>query len=148
MGMFKSFLEEEGVDYFVLEVPSNLVPELASINEGRWVQSGKKDWMVRVDAENPSIKQQRHVHTARAKHINSKTMQASWNQDATRHDNKTFNSKVGSLKVVQSIARQALNLSDDICLEELSRAANVLLQLNESLGVESMPIVFKLKKII
>jgi hypothetical protein len=147
MQLFKSFLEENGVDYFVLEVPGNLVPELALVNEGRWVQSGKKDWMVRVDAENSSIKQQRHVHTARAKHINSKTMQASWNQDTTRHDNKTFNSKIGSLKVVQSIAKQALNLSDDICLEELSRAANVLLQLNESLGVEGMPIVFKLKRI-
>ncbi len=142
MPSFKECIAEDGVDYFVIEMPENQVPKLALINEGKWVASGKKDWMVRVDAENPSINQQRHVHTARSKHTNTKAMQASWNQNGTRHDSKSFNSKIGSLSVVQSIARQALNLPDDIHLEELSRPVTILIKLNETVIA---PIMFSLK---
>lgn len=39
---FKEFLAENGIDYFVIEVPEEFVPEIALLNEGKWVDSGKK----------------------------------------------------------------------------------------------------------
>ena len=146
MKSFKEFLaDEQGIDYFIVKIPEGQVPELVLINEGQWVQSGKKDWMQRVDAENPSLKQQRHVHLAKSKHVSAKSKQASWNQDGTKHDKGSFNSNIGSLDVVQSIARQALCLSSKIKLEESTKAANILTQLNESLGIRGLPVLFKLR---
>ena len=84
---FREFLAEDGIDYFIIEVPEEYVPETAVINEGRWVDSGK-GYMIRVDAEDPSINQRRNVHVAKAKHISNKNMQASWNDDGTKHDKK------------------------------------------------------------
>ncbi len=146
MKTFKEFLADEyGVDYFIIEMPVELVSEEALINEGQWVQSGKKDWMQRVDAENPSIKQQRHVHVARSKHTSSKHKQVSWNQDGTKHDAGSFNSKIGSLNVVQTIACQALGLSHTAKLDEATRAGNILVQLNESQNIGITPVLFKLR---
>ena len=81
MRSFKEFRSEEGIDYFILQVSQELIPGNVLINEGRWVSSRKKDWMLRVDAEDPALKQQRHVHVARAKHLNAKNMQVSWNDE-------------------------------------------------------------------
>jgi len=146
MKSFKEYLAgEQGIDYFIVEMSEEQVPELALINEGRWVPSGKKDWMQRVGAENPSLKQQRHVHLARSKHVNTKSKQASWNQDGTKHDKGSFNSNIGSLGVVQSVARQALGLSSKTKLEESTKAANILTQLNESLGIGDFSVLFKLR---
>ena len=146
MKSFKEFLaDEQGIDYFIVEMPEGQVQELALIYEGQWVQSGKKDWMQRVDAENPSLKQQRHVHLARSKHVKTKSKQASWNQDRTKHDKGSFNSNIGSLDVVQTVARQALGLSSNTKLEESTKAANILTKLNESLGIGGFPVLFKLR---
>lgn len=103
----RNFLAEDGVDYFIIEVSSDLLSAELLINEGNWVDSGKKGYMYRIDAENPSIKQQRHVHIAKSKHISNKNMQVSWNQDGSKHDKKSFNSNVASLNIVQLIARDA-----------------------------------------
>lgn len=134
MKSFKEFLSEEGIDYFIVEMPVRLVPRLALLKESQWVNSGKKDWMLRVDPENPDHRQQRHVHICKAKHTSSKDMQASWNQDGTKHDKGTFNQQVGQLDVVQTIAKQALGLSPETKLQESSRLANLLWYLNESSG--------------
>ena len=145
MKSFKEFIAEDGVDYFVVELPESIVPNLALLNEDKWVQSGKKDWMQRVDAKNPSIKQLRHVHVAKVKHISTKNMQVSWNKDGTKHDSKNFNLKIGSLNVVQSIARKALDLPADVKLEEATKASGILMQLNESTDISFPPVLFKLK---
>ena len=142
---FKEFLQEDGIDYFVLVMPKELVPEVTLINEGQWVSSQKKDWMLRVDAENPAIKQQRHVHIARAKHIGSKNKQASWNTDGTKHDKISFNSKIASMSIVHDIAKQALGLPDDFTLEESTQTANVPILVNESMSVGMPPVLFILK---
>lgn len=144
----KSFIQfrEEGVDYFVVEVEEQYISQLALLNEGNWVETGKKDWLQRVDASNPNMKQQRHVHVVRAKHIKNKNMQASWNQDKTQHDSKTFNSNIGSLEIVQSIAKQALNLPQNAQLQEAVKAKSLLFMINEStseLGI--IPILFSVK---
>jgi len=142
---FKEFIEDEGLDYFILLLEQEQVSELALINEGKWVQTDKKDWMQRVDAENPSIKQQRHVHVARAKHINTKSQQVAWNKDGTKHDSKSFNSKIGSLNIVQSVAKQALKLPASTKLEEATKTDGLLVKINEALGENAGPITFKIK---
>jgi len=137
---FREFCDEDGVDYFIVEIPSHLLPELVTLNEGHWRASGTKDYMYRVDPENPSIKQLRHVHIAKSKYINSKTMQASWNSDGSKHDKKTFNKNVGSLSAVQSIARNVLELDSKIRLEEAKKEQSFLLlcesELQKINGVE------------
>ena len=72
MPSFKEFLALQRLDAMFILLPSSLVPKEALLNEGKWVSSGEKDWMLRVDPENPAIPLQRHVHIARAKHTSSK----------------------------------------------------------------------------
>jgi hypothetical protein len=97
--------------------------------------------MYRIDAEDPLIKQRRHVHIAKSKHMSSKNKQASWNDDGSKHDKKSFNSNVASLNIVQSIARDVLNLPSSIKLEEASISAQLLVQIKESVNDSSIEIV-------
>ena len=85
--------------------------------ESIWMDSGYKDWKYRVDPEDPNIPQQRHIHIAKNKHTSSKNMQASWNSDGTRHDRKSFNTKVGDMERVRNIARSVLKIPQNITLE-------------------------------
>ncbi len=101
--------------------------------------SGKSGWMQRVDSANPAIPTQRHVHVAKEKHTSSKTQQAAWNADGTRHDKKTFNDKVGALDATRTIARAALVLDDKIVLEQLKEAPRLLL-LTESQVYRDAPV--------
>lgn len=141
---FKEFQESDGIDYFIVEISSDALSAEILINEGRWVDAGKNGYMYRVDAENPAINLQRHVHIAKTKHTSSKNMQASWNQDGSKHDKKTFNSKIGSQNLVQAIARDTLNLSDTLELEEASRSAQLLTQIDESnSGLKVTPVLFR-----
>jgi len=142
MKSFKEFLAEDGIDYFVVEVPKENVAEIALINEGRWVDSGKSNYMQRVDAADSRIRQSRHVHVAKTKHISNKNMQASWNDDGTKHDKNSFNAKIASIGAVQDIARQALGLSKDFKLEEAAKSPNLLVQLNESIDIGVTPVLF------
>jgi hypothetical protein len=88
--------------------------------------------MCRLEPANPSIAQQRHVHVAQNGHISNKNMQASWNQDRSRRDRKTFNQKVGSQRAAQDIARKALGLSPDVMLEDMNNLSGELLRIVES----------------
>lgn len=126
----KRFIEfmAEDPDYIIVQLPAGLVQEAVLLNEGKWVPSGISGWMQRVDAANPSIPMQRHVHVARLKHISTKTRQAAWNEDGSRHDKKIFNDKLGSLNAARTIARAALNLGDDVILESLQRKEPLLLE--------------------
>lgn len=143
---FKEFWGEEGIDYFILQVPQELIPGNVLINEGQWIPSGKKDWMLRIDAEIPALKQQRHVHVARTKHLNAKNMQVSWNSNGTKHDKKSFNHNIASINTVQGIAKQALKLPLNFKLEEAAKAANFLTQLNESIVDGIKPSLFVVKE--
>jgi hypothetical protein len=136
---FKEFLNEDGIDYFIIEIPEAFVPNIALLNEGRWVKSGTKDYMQRVER---SINQNRHVHIAKAKHISNKNMQVSWKDDGTKHDKKTFNSKIGSISAVQNIARQALGLPSNFKLEEAAKDSQLLVQINEAIDIGGTPVLF------
>ncbi|TEA71829.1 hypothetical protein KKY68_06715 [Pseudomonas aeruginosa] len=87
--------------------------------ESIWVNSGYKDWMYRVDPEDPRLPLQRHIHIAKKKHTSAKNMQASWNADGTRHDKKSFNTSVGDTTRVREIARNVLSISPEIALESI-----------------------------
>ena len=87
--------------------------------ESVWVNSGYKDWMYRVDPKDPRIPQQRHIHIAKKKHTSAKNMQASWNEDGTRHDKKSFNAAVGDVNRVREIATNVLKIAPDIALESM-----------------------------
>lgn len=90
---------------------------LEFVEESIWIDSGYKDWKYRVDPEDPSIPLQRHIHIAKGKHASAKNMQASWNSDGTRHDRKSFNTKVGNVDKVREIARSVLKIAPEIVLE-------------------------------
>lgn len=138
--MFKDFLIEE-LDQVVVQVPESEIPERVLLNEGRWVASGKKDWMVRVDPADPNIPTQRHVHIAREKHTSAKNMQASWNEDKSRHDKGSFNASIGAMSVVQDLARDALGLPSDAILEHVLEARPQLL-LESEVPEDALSIVY------
>lgn len=95
---------------------------LSIVQESIWIDSGHKGWMYRVDPENPNIPQKRHIHISKSKHTSSKNMQASWNDDGTRHDRSSFNTNVGSVDRVREIARNVLKIGPEIALENYSNA--------------------------
>jgi len=137
-------IEEGGVDYFLLIFDNENIPDELFVTEGTgWLASGKKDWMFRTDQENQALKQQFHVHVAKAKHINAKTQQVSWNRDGSRRDRYSFNERIGSLKIVQSIAKQALRVPDSFVLESIKSKEQHLKFLSESERDETIPGVFR-----
>ena len=97
--------------------------------ESIWMPSGNKDWMYRVDPEDPRIPLQRHIHIAKSKHTSAKNMQASWNTDGTRHDKSSFNPSVGSTERVRDITRSVLGIPPNIVLESIdgSHSKNALI---------------------
>ncbi|WP_075184678.1 DUF6367 family protein [Teredinibacter haidensis] len=137
---FLEYLDAEEIDYLILEVPTDLFGDWVVLDESQWRDSRVKNWMYRVDPARPEQNQRRHVHIAQSKHINTKTQQASWNDNATQHDKHSFNAKIGSNKTVQVIARRALGLSDDVILErvtDLIECQSVTLIEENMQGIES-----------
>jgi len=116
MQSFKDFLKEIDVDYLIVDIPESLLDNSLLLLEGQWINSGKKGYQMRIDKPT-DYTQKLHVHIAKDKHINVKTQQVAWNDDGTRHDKKTFSTKLGSSPKVQQIAKKALNLDDNIILE-------------------------------
>lgn len=117
MQTFKEFREEDEIEYLIVDIPEELIDNSLLLLEGQWIDSSKKGYKMRIDKPTDHT-QKLHVHIAKDKHTKSKNYQASWNQDGSRHDKKTFNTNLGSSSAIQNVARQALNISDNIILEE------------------------------
>lgn len=111
--------DNEELKHILVEVPEELLQSRFLSLESQWKPSGYKDYMMRVDAENPSIPHQRHVHIARKKHTSSKHKQVSWNKDGSRHDKGSFDEKAAT-KAVRDIARKALQLDATVTLESIN----------------------------
>jgi len=140
MGTFADYVNEEGVDYILIEIPEYIFDNLDITTESYWQDSFHKNYKYRVDVATNHT-QQKHVHIAKNKHINSKEQQASWNIDGSRHDKKSFNVALGSNKKVQDIAKKALNLNTTITLESYEENEIALEHLRES--IEYNPIILK-----
>ena len=117
--ILKDLDAENDPDEILVELTSDALKRcnLQLALESIWVSSGHKDWMYRVDPPNPSIPLKRHVHIAKSKHTSSKSMQASWNDDGSRHDKGSFNTSVGDTARVREIARTVLQLPPNVTLE-------------------------------
>lgn len=137
--LFSEFRNLKKVDQIVVLISEAALSKASLLHEGRWVASGKQDWMMRVDPADPSIPSLRHVHIARSRHTSAKNQQASWNDDKSRHDKGSFNGSVGSLKVVQNIARSALGLPSDAILEHIVSPRKILV---ESANQSSISIIY------
>lgn len=125
-----------------LDIPEELLGSevLTILHEGNWKESPfNNQLMFRLDPENTGTRTMRHVHVADRRNTANKTQQASWNTDRTRHDKKSFNSRVGGLSDVQNTARAALGLSDDVILEHFATANDVLALLENSEFYEDEP---------
>lgn len=121
MKSFKEFLEDEQNEptYLLIEVPEEMLGTLNIALESYWQPYDSK-WSYRVDAADPKIPQQRHIHIAQKKHTSSKNQQASWNVDGSRHDKNSFNTNTGKTKKAQEIARSVLKLGHSIALEHFT----------------------------
>ena len=119
--------EETVTDISVL-VSETLIPQTFFALESQWQHAGYKDWRYRLDPPNPEIPSMRHLHIAKVKHQTAKNMQASWNENGTRHDKQTFNSKVGDQKFVRELAKKILKLGPDIGLEDHSTSNNIVIE--------------------
>ena len=70
---------------------------------------------MRVETHNDGFK---HVHVSRPEHTNTKSKQVAWNANGSVHDKKSFNYNFDGIERAKNAARAALNLSDNIVLEE------------------------------
>lgn len=106
-------------DYAIIEVSAEYIAHVSTraLEFSYWQDAGRPSWVYRVDPARPERNEKRHIHIAKKKHVTAKSRQASWNDDGTRHDRKTFDESVGSLKIVREIAREVLELSPVITLE-------------------------------
>ncbi|RLA74345.1 MAG: hypothetical protein DRG11_05205 [Epsilonproteobacteria bacterium] len=145
MKTFKDYIEDDsiddnGIDYILIEIPKKIFENLKISTESYWQDSFYKNYKYRVDVATNHT-QQRHVHIAKSKYINSKNQQVSWNIDGSRHDKKSFNAAIGSSKKVQDIAKQALSLNDTIALESWQKEEMALEHAGEN--TEYKPITIK-----
>jgi hypothetical protein len=119
---------EEFTDEIIVEISDEHIrSHFPNIMESIWVPSFKSGWSYRIDPRNDGTVSKRHIHVSKTKHTSAPRKQASWNDDGTRHDKRNFNPSVGSKKIAQQIARDALNLSDETVLEYLTMDEGVLL---------------------
>ncbi|WP_162623217.1 DUF6367 family protein [Confluentibacter sediminis] len=134
---------EDQFHIIILFEKSNDVPDFL-ITEGKWNPSEYKGYWQRVDNPNFDF-EQKHVHIAKQKHINTKAKQVSWNEDGTRHDKKSFNDNFNGMEKAKTIARNVLNLSNDITLENLTDNSKGLLLLEsvQTLPEQSNVYIFK-----
>ncbi len=108
---------DEIIDLYVT-LPTQVFSCLTISLEGNWKEVDSV-WSARLDAADPKNKGKCHVHITKTKHRSSKKNQVSWNDDGSRHDKKTFDTKLGQSRKAQAIARKVLGLSDSISLESL-----------------------------
>ena len=106
------------------------------IEEGKWMSSGVKDYMYRVDRGHPDP-EVRHVHICHEKHITARNRQVSWNEDGTRHDPLRFDVGFVGIETAKQIARDALRLPADFVLED--RCDLPQEQLLEEAQVDALP---------
>ena len=135
----QKYLNELDFDYILVKISKYDFEKLGLdiLEEGKWGQSNKKGWSQRVDPERPEINLQRHVHIARTKHTSSKNQQVAWNQDGTRHDQKTSNTNLSGINTAKKIARDALGIKKDIIIEHLSDAGRLIFLTESSNDVVS-----------
>lgn len=141
---FFSFIDEQTedlIDEFVIIINDSVILKSpVDLIESKWVESGYRDFMYRVDPQRPELKQQRHIHIARKSHVSAKTKQVAWNQDGTRHDKKTFNTKLGQQGAVKNIAACVLNVNKEL-LESIRPLENsdvrILLEANSERFVQT-----------
>ena len=105
--------EDEDIEHIELDLPAQVVRSLV---ESKWMPSGEKDWFFRIDPENPQMRQTRHVHIARQKHITSGP-QFSWDTLGNRHDSGRFPGDIH--KVVRKIAQKALKTNNSVLFENV-----------------------------
>lgn len=118
-GIQKSFAEP---GYIVVVIDTSALERTYRnmLQEGQWVSSGKGDWVLRIDPPNPQLKQQRHVHIAHRKHINTKNKQFVWNQDGICHDMASSSRNPQGMQTAKQIAQDVLHLGNEIILEDVS----------------------------
>lgn len=123
---------EESIHYIHVLICTECLNKTEYILDSTWRHTGDRDWMFRVDPEDPAIPLQRHVHIARKKYTASKTNQVSWNKDGSRHDKNTFNESLGKQKAVREIAARVLKLNNTSVLDSSTQASNKVYFLSKS----------------
>jgi len=95
----------------------------------QWVNAPFGKYIVRVDPAGPAG--QVHIHIAHPEHRKSKKEQVSWNIDGTRHDAGSFNENFVGMKQAKKIAREVLQIPDNVVLQYKTRLAYTNMMLNE-----------------
>jgi hypothetical protein len=132
----EKFLEENNEPEILILIPLEIkIPFIDLLEEQIWKDSAvEKRIKIRVEKHNDGF---RHVHISRPEHIHTKSKQVSWNDNGTIHDKGSFNHNFDGIERAKNAARSALNLSDNIVLEEYTGADKEILIL-ESYQIASL----------
>jgi hypothetical protein len=116
----------------LFEIDNQKIEELFGIiEESKWISTGEKDYMMRVDPARPPS-EKRHITISHQKHIHNKNKQVSWNDDGFRKDRKTFDDSFIGIEKAKRIARKVLNIPDNVQLEAYNFTDNVDLLLENA----------------
>lgn len=105
--------------------------QIGIIEEGRWVQTGEKDYWMRVDTPRVPC-EKKHITIAHQKHIHNRDKQVTWNYDGTRKDKKTFDDSFIGIERAKEIARRKLNIPPEIKLEAYNVTEDIHLLLEDT----------------
>ena len=107
------------MSHLIVELPTSVLEDclLEPLEESIWKDSGIKDLQYRVDPARPEMNILQHVHIAHKKHTATTSKQVSWNSDASKHDRGRFDASFKGLKSAEAVARIALNLPEELALE-------------------------------
>src|SRR5438094_4397707 len=121
----------------VFVVPARIFARLglSKLEEGGWKQASERGYLYRIDPENPGARTMRHVHVT-MRGYSDRPHQISWNVDGSRHDRASTGSKFTSVAAARRIARDVLNLPNNIVLEaasasEIAKAARQLMEAHD-----------------
>jgi hypothetical protein len=121
-------LAELELDYILVIIDNDAFDKsgIKSLGEGRWVTSNEKGWSLKIDAENPSMEQQRHIHIARDKYLNTKDRQVAWIKERIGYYPSTLNQNMKTIEIAKRIAGDALKLDDNVVFEHVSKLSDIL----------------------
>ena len=97
---------------------------LNKLEEGVWKPASERGYSYRIDPENPGARTMRHVHIT-MRGYTDRGHQISWNVDGSRHDRASTASKLTSVAAAGRIARDVLNLPNDVVLEAAATASEI-----------------------
>jgi len=116
------------IDYIIIIIEDKDFNKFDHLEEGKWFPDNQTGLWYRKNPPKPQMNLPGNIHISQKKHINSLSMQVSWNDpDGYIHDRHRFNHNFIKMSAAKDLARRILSVGDDVEFEEGRSLAERLL---------------------